>query len=132
MPRIELRVSEDGSTVTLHAFYDAGDVVASGPHGLIVDRTHTCLVTGSSRVEWPDGTSEVFTPESDVAEINEAQRDQEHREIAVTDLETCCWKIPRTAAALSTTGLHEAVQLGILRADPGQVLVGGGGEGGGR
>ncbi len=45
----------------------------------------------------------------------------------------CCWKIPRTAAALSTTGLHEAVQqLGILRADPGQVLVGGGGEGGGR
>ena len=122
MPRIELRISEDGSTVALHAFYAAGDVMASGPHGLIVDRAHTCLVTGRSRIEWPDGTSEVFTPESDVAEINEAQRDQAHREIAVTDLETCCWKIPRTAVALSTTGLHEAVQLGILRAEPGQVL----------
>ena len=75
----------------------AGEVMIPGPHGLSVDRTHTCLVTGSSLVEWPDGTSEVFTPASDVAEINEAQRDQAHREIAVTDLETCCWKIPRTA-----------------------------------
>ena len=122
MARIEFRISEDGSTVALHALHVAGEVVMPGPHGLSVDRTHTCLVTGSSRVEWPDGTSEVFTPESDVAEINEAQRDQAHREIAVTDLETCCWKIPRTAVALSTTGLHEAVQLGILRAEPGQVL----------
>ncbi len=40
----------------------------------------------------------------------------------VTDLETCCWKIPRTADALETTGLPEAVRLALLRAEPGQVL----------
>ena len=40
----------------------------------------------------------------------------------VTDLETCCWKIPRTADALETTGLPEAARLALLRAEPGQVL----------
>ena len=122
MARIEFRISEDGSTVALHAFHVAGEVVTPGPHGLSVDRTHTCLVTGSSRVEWPDGTSEVFTPDSDLTEINEAQRTEAHREVAVTDLETCCWKIPRTTEDLGTAGLHDAVRLALLRAEPGQVL----------
>ena len=73
-------------------------------------------------MEWPDGTSEVFTPDSDLTEINEAQRTEAHREVAVTDLETCCWKIPRTTEDLGTAGLHDAVRLALLRAEPGQVL----------
>ena len=50
------------------------------------------------------------------------RRTEAHREIAVTDLETCCWKIPRTTEALGTAGLHDAVRLALLRAEPGQVL----------
>ena len=122
MARIEIRISEDGSTVALHAFHEPGEVVSPGPHGLDVDRTHTCIVSGTSRVEWPDGRTELFTPESDCTEINRAQRDQDHREVAVTAVETCCWLIPRTAATLLTTGFSEGLRLGILRAEPGQVL----------
>ena len=106
MARIEFRISEDGSTVALHAFHVAGEVVSDPrPAGSQCRLDpYLYLVTGSSRVEWPDETSEVA------------------REIAVTDLETCCWKIPRTADALETTGLPEAARLAFLRAEPGQVL----------
>ena len=69
----------------------------------------------STAGRWP---RRVFVPQSE----DHGRRTEAHREIAVTDLETCCWKIPRTTEALGTAGLHDAVRLALLRAEPGQVL----------
>ena len=81
-------------------------MVTPGPHGLSVDRIHTCLVTGSSRVEWPDGTSEVFTPERDVTEINEAQCDRDHREIEECQYEVVCRRRRRRRKSCAGCGVR--------------------------